>query len=159
MPDEYPKEKLKEIYELLPENLKKAIFSNETADDIYDVCVKNGIEKKDSEIAKYAGYVMLGLLSPNEFEKTLKEKLGLESNIAKEISRAITRLVFLPIKSSLEELYKIKIEVPPESTEKPVAAEKASEDEIKEEAVVEEAAKERPIRRKLGQDVYREPIE
>ncbi len=110
MAEEYPKEELQKIYEALPEDLKEALFSEKTADDIYDVCVENGLEEKNLELAKYTGYVLLGLLSPNDFEKTLEEKLAIADESAKKISQAITRLVFFPLKTSLEPLYKIKIE-------------------------------------------------
>jgi hypothetical protein len=156
MPDEYPKEKLKELYELLPEDLKVALFSDKTADDIYDVCLENGLEEKNIEIAKYTGYVMLGLLPPNEFEKTLKEKLGLKDDTAKKVSQGITRLVFLPIKNSLEILHKTKVEIPPEPREE--LAEEMPEEETGE-APAGGAPEEQPARKKLGQDTYREPIE
>lgn len=142
MAEEYPKEELQKIYEALPEDLKKALFSDKTADDIYDVCVENGLEEKNPEVAKYVGYILLGLLSPNDFEKTLKEKLLLKNDLAKKVSQEIARLVFVPLKNTLEALYKIKIEVPAE---------------LPKESFKEEIPKETP--KKRGKDVYREPIE
>ena len=144
MPEEYPKEELQKIYEALPNDLKEVLFSEKTADDIHDVCVENGLEEKNLELAKYTGYVLLGLLSPNDFEKTLEEKLGLKNDLAKKVSQEITRLVFIPLKTSLEALYKIKIEPPAEPSE---------------ELAEEELPKKEKPKKRAGKDVYRETIE
>jgi hypothetical protein len=150
MPD-YPPEQLWPLYEKLPENLKEAIFSEKVADIIYDVGNRNGLEEKEiSELAKYIGYVMLGLLPPEEFQRTLKEELELEDELAKKVALEITGFVFLPIKEELEILYKIKIEPvkPPMPSIKP---EVSLAPEIK--PSVEEKPKE------IKRDIYREPIE
>lgn len=143
MVDDYPKEELQKIYEALPEDLKEALFSEKTAGDIYDICVENGIEGKNLEVAKYVGHVLLGLLSPDEFEKTLKEKMVLGDETLKKVSQGITRLVFIPLKTNLEVLYKIKIEIP-EPPKEP----------LKRETLAEQAPK-----KQFGKDTYREPIE
>jgi hypothetical protein len=150
MPEEYPKEELQKIYEALPEDLKEALFSEKTADDIYDVCVENGLEEKNSEIAKYVGYVLLGLLSPDEFEKALKEKLSLENGLAKKVSQQMYRLVFYPLKNSLEPLYKIKM-APPTPTSETTVPQK--------ELPKEELAKEEISKKRKEKDIYREPID
>jgi hypothetical protein len=149
MAEEYPKEELQKIYEALPDDLKEALFSEKTADDIYDTCVENGTEEKNLEVAKYVGHVLLGLLSPDELEKTLKEKLTIADDSAKKISQEITRLVFFPLKTRLEALYKIKMAPLPSSE----TAEPAKE-LPKEELPIEQAPKKR-----AGKDIYRETIE
>ncbi|MDI6603386.1 MAG: hypothetical protein QME57_04780 [Patescibacteria group bacterium] len=150
MPD-YPPEQLWPLYEKLPEDLKETIFSEKTADTIYDVCTRNGLEEeKISEVAKYTGYVMLGLLPPDEFQKTLEEELKLENDLAKKVTLEITSFVFFPLKEELKALYKaeagpfkaevssIKPEVAPASEIKPLVEEKPKEPR---------------------KDIYREPIE
>jgi len=124
---DYKPEQLWLLYEKLPKDLQRAIFSEETAETIYELCTKNGLEKEMPKIAKYTGYVLLGLLFPNELEKTLKSELKIEDNLAKKISWEINRFIFFPVKENLEMLYNIKIEKPsalkeemPVSTEKPV---------------------------------------
>lgn len=139
MPEEYPKEQLWALYEKLPEDLQEAIFSEKTADAIYNVCSKNGLEKETPQVAKYAGYVLLGLLTPDEFQKTLQEELKLKEGLAKNVSSGISRFVFFPVKGSLEALYKIEIE-------KPALTAKASQPE------------EKPMQRPR-KDLYREPVE
>jgi len=138
MPD-YKPEQLWPLYEKLPKDLQEAMFSVETADTIYDICTRQALKEEEmSEIAKYTGYVLLGLLTPEEFEKTLKEELKLENDLAKKISREITRFIFFPIKESLEALYKIEIEKPSIGSIEPTPV-----------------TPERPLKR----DVYRETIE
>jgi len=154
MVEEYPKEELQKIYESLPKDLKEALFSEKTADDIYDTCVENGLEEKNPELAKYVGYVLLGLLSPDELEKTLKEKLAMTDDLAKKISQEITRLVLFPLKASLEPLYKIKMSPPPPLEDSEPSKELSKEEISKEENLM----KEEPEKR-MGKDTYREPTE
>ncbi len=148
MLEDFPKEKLQEIYEITPQDLKEALFSQETADTINDICLENNLEEKQtSKIIEYVGYVFLGLLSPNDFEKTIKEKLFLTEELSRKINRQIVRVIFIPLKTSLELIYKIKIELPKEVVEEKLPAE-------------EEPPKEEKISSgKRGKDTYREPIE
>lgn len=136
---DYPPEQLWPLYEKLPEDLKEAVFSEKTAGLISDICARNGLEKEMSEVAKYTGYVMLGLLPPDELQKTLQDGLKLKNDLAKKLALEITRFVFFPLKESLEALYKIKIE----KTAGPVI-----------ETPISEPAAKRPKK-----DTYREPVE
>lgn len=136
MPIDYPPEQLWPLYEKLPKDLQEAIFSEKTADAIYDICGRNNVKEQMSEIARYTGYVLLGLLPPDELEKTLKEEVGLEEKTAKQTNLEITRFILFPVKESLEALYKIEIErIPRPKEEIPTTTEEP------------------------GRDVYREPIE
>lgn len=103
----YSKKQLLELCENLPEELQEAVFSEKTAENIYNACKKNGIEKPSemSEISKHVGYLLLGLLPP---DKIISE-LSLERNRAKRILSEIEKSVFLPVKESLEELYGTEI--------------------------------------------------
>ncbi len=132
---EYPPEQLWPLYEKLPKDLQEAIFSEKTADLIYDICTRNGAEKEMSEIARLTGYVLLGLLPPDEFERTLKSELKLKNDVTKKVFWEITRFIFFPVKESLEALYKIKIEKPARPAEVALPVEKPKK------------------------DIYREPIE
>jgi len=110
MPD-YPKEQLRELYNNLPEDLQKAAFSKEVAQNIYEICHKNEITNEDTlfDISKNIGYVFLGLLPPNELSVVLEKDLKIEKNKASQVASEIARFVFLPVKKSLEALYKIEI--------------------------------------------------
>jgi len=110
MAKDYSPDQLWPLYEKLPEDLQDAIFSEKTADTISDVCARNELsEEKIPEIAKYAGYVLLGVLKPDELEKTLKDDLKLKNGLAKKISWEISRFIFFPLKASLEMIYKIEM--------------------------------------------------
>ena len=96
MPEEYTKEQFWKLYEKLPQELKEAIFSEETADSIWDICSKNGIDdERVSEVARYTGRVLMGLLPPDELEETLEKELKLQKGVAKKVNQEIKKLVGL----------------------------------------------------------------
>ena len=108
MAKEYTKDQIWELFEQLPEELKDAIFAVKTADEIYDACEKNNVEKeKIPAIAKLAGNVMLGILPLDEFQQDLEKEIKLNPEIAKNVFQRIHRFVFFPVKNELEKLYKI----------------------------------------------------
>ncbi len=127
---DYPKEQLRQLYKNLPKDLQEAGFSKENAKNIHEICTKNGITDEGVifDVAKNTGYVFLGLLPPNEFSYILEKDLELEKSKAELIASEITRFVFLPVRSSLEALYKMKISpsikpggAPPLSEDQPTA--------------------------------------
>jgi len=113
---EYSKEELWGLYEQLPEDLKKATFSEKVGQIIQDICDKNGITDDGLifNITKNVGYVFLGLLSPEEFPDVLEKELKIEKKQAEKINFQITTKVFIPLKNSLEKLYGQKLEIKPE---------------------------------------------
>jgi hypothetical protein len=113
MAKEYSKEQLWKLYEKLPQELKEAVFSEETSDSIWEACIKNKIEGNEiSEVARYTGRVLLGILPPAEFRETLEKEVKLDKEQAKKVAQEINRFVFYPVKSSLEVLYEIEITPP-----------------------------------------------
>lgn len=107
---DYTKKQLLEISQKIPEELKDTLFSDKTVDDIFDICQKNKVPKqKISPVAKYVTRVLLGLLPINEFKNILEKELKFNSNIAKKVAQEINQLIFHPVKSSLEKLYKTEI--------------------------------------------------
>ena len=147
MPKKYSKEEIWKLYEKLPEELKEAVFSETTAESIWEICERNGIEDdRISEIARFAGRVLMGILPPDELQETLEKELELDKERAKKISQEINRFIFYPVKSTLGELYKIEIAppagAPPSVPKKTVPSEEKLEEE-------------KPKR----EDIYREPVE
>ncbi len=131
MATKYTQQQIDKVLEKLPDELREAIFSMETADVIWQTCLKQKIaDKRMSKIAEYAGYVLMGLLLPQEFQVKLQKEIKLSEKAAKEVGREINRFIFYPVKPALEELYKIEIApstkpskvTPPPSEEKPEAA-------------------------------------
>jgi hypothetical protein len=140
MPKQYKREELWKLYEKLPKELQEAIFAEETANRIDEICKRYEIpEEKVPEIAKEVGNVLLGLLHPDEFQEVLEREIKIEREIAKRVAQEIYRFIFYPVKSSLEELYKIEIAAPTQPTKF---------------TPIEERPK---IQEK--RDIYREPIE
>ena len=141
----YPQEQIWKIYEQIPKELKEAIFSQETADNIWNVCENNGIEelKQISEVARLTGEVLLGLLSPDEFQNALEEELSLKPEMAKKIAFGIQRFIFWPLRASLSVLYQMEIKAPGIQLSEGKVSPKA---ELK-------------AKTARGKDVYREPIE
>ena len=131
---DYPKKQLKQLYENLPKNLQKAVFSDKNGEYIYEACTRNNIEKNDiiHEVAKYTGYVLLGLLSPNDFQKRLEEEVKIEKAKAKQIALEINRFVFFPVKNSLEALYKTTIQTQKDDTSQPIPKKPKRKDEYRE---------------------------
>lgn len=155
MPKEYTREEVWKLYEKLPKELQEAIFSEETADNIWNICERNEIsEEKISEIAKQVGNVLLGILPPEEFQKILEKEIKLKKEIAKKVFHEIYRFIFAPVKESLAELYKIEIPPPEIKPSGVPPSVKPSEISPPEAPLLEEEpeAPKKP-------DIYREPIE
>lgn len=147
---EYTQEQFWKLYEKLPQELKDVIFSEETANNIGDVCERNNIEdEKISEVTLYAGRVLLGILPPDEFQKTLEKEMKLKKEIAKKVAQEINRFIFFPVKESLAMLYKIEIAPSTGPPTKPPTGPPPTKP--LEAAPLEEKSE--------RSDVYREPIE
>jgi hypothetical protein len=140
MPKQYTREELWKLYEKLPEELKKAFFSDEITAEIENIGRRYKIEeRKVAAIADQIGYVFLGLLPPDEFQEVLIKGINLDGETAKKVAREINRYVFFPVKANLEELYgKELISVAKPSKITPPLGEKPKTEE--------------------REDVYREPL-
>lgn len=109
MPKKYTSEQFWKLRKGLSEELKTALSSDETGDNIYSVCEKYNVLEHLDEIVESVGAVLLGLLPPDQFQETLEKELEIEKDIAKKIAQEIYRFILYPVKGSLERLYKIDI--------------------------------------------------
>lgn len=139
MPKKYTSEQFWKLYEKLPQELKDALSSEETSDNIYDVCKRYNILENLDPIVEYVGQVLVGVLPPTEFQETLEKEVEIEKESAKKVAQEINRFIFYPVKPNLEQLYKIEIAPPAGMKTAP-------------------SPKERPAA-PLKEDVYRETIE
>ncbi len=140
------------LYGHLPAELKETIFSQETADHIYEACTKNKVaEDKIPQVAGLVGDVLLGLTLPEEFSKALEKEVGLKKDAATAISREITRFIFFPVKESLSQLH--KIEVAPQASAATPQVNKAVS------AVAAPSQETQAPPTPKGQDTYRESFE
>jgi hypothetical protein len=142
MAKKYTKEQFWKLYEKLPQELKDALFAEETGDDIQNICRRNKILENLDQIVDYVGQVLIGLLAPGEFQETLEKELKLKKATARKVSQETNRFIFYPLKSSLQEIYKMEFEP-------------SAKPEIGKPAKVPPLREKKPVLRK---DVYREPI-
>lgn len=103
----YSREQLLELYNNLPPALQDAIYSEQNAKNIEEICEKNNITDKNTvfDISSNVGYVLLGLLPPSELAFTLEKELKLNKAVAYEVSNEISRFIFFPLRQLLEPLY------------------------------------------------------
>ena len=147
MPRQYTQEQLDKMQEKLPEELKEAIFSMETAEEIGKTCESYGIaDNRVGQVSDLAGHVLMGLLLPQDFAGVLEKEVQLPKVLAKAIARDLNRLVFYPVKPALEQLHKMEIEVSAKIT-----TPKASEEEP--------TSKEQPKQESRPDDPYHESLE
>ena len=146
MPRQYTQEQLDKIYEKLPEELREAIFSVETAENIGDIGDQYGVvDERLNKISEYVGYVLMGLVLPQEFLGILEKEVKLPKVLAEAITKDLNRLVFYPVRPALEQLHRMEIEV----SAKIVTPQPSGE----------EGEQPRKEERPSGPDTYREPLE
>jgi len=105
------KEQLKESYKNLPQDVRNAIFSIDTANVLRQI----GDEKKMmidkiGELADETGLVLLGFTHPSQFVSHLSERLGIEKSIAKEIAEEVNTKIFFPIRENLKKIHGLREE-------------------------------------------------
>lgn len=146
MPEKYTSEQFWKLYEKLPQELKDALFAEGTSEAIEEVAEKYKLsDNQVSILVDSVGQVLLGVLPLEDFQKVLEKELKLKEDLAKKVFQEIYRLIFYPVRSALEELYKIEITPPTKPTEvTPMLEVKPPIEEKPEEA---------------KRDIYREPIE
>ena len=134
--EELSRDELWAIYNTLPDILKDTMFSEDTADAIFNICKLYEIDK-DSEVAKIIGKILMGLLPPEFLKDTLQEELGIKEDIATKTTMELEHFILNPVKKELDALYQ-EIEGRKKSP---------SED-----------TKERPTEEPKKEDTYREPL-
>ncbi|MEK7555551.1 MAG: hypothetical protein AAB516_01895 [Patescibacteria group bacterium] len=93
-------------WDILPDNLKEALFSEQNADVLWRACEAQHLsEDKIRVVATLAGDVIMGFIHPEDLAQEIKNTLGINSEIAASISREIDRKIFSPIKNDLEKVY------------------------------------------------------
>jgi hypothetical protein len=121
--EELSKNELWAIYETLPESLKDTIFSEDTAEAIWDIAKINEINEV-AKLSKLVSQVLIGLLPPQFIKDALKESLNLKEEKAKKIAIELEHYIFNQVKEELDELYE-------EITDKKNAQKKAQDQQKK----------------------------
>ncbi|MEK7071729.1 MAG: hypothetical protein AAB959_00365 [Patescibacteria group bacterium] len=113
----YTSEQFWKLYEKLPQELKDALFADETGNNIYEVCQRNETEENLEDIVDLVGQVLAGVLAPDDFQETLIKELKLEKEVAKKTAQEINRFIFYPVRTDLEKLYQTKVTAPEKPAE------------------------------------------
>lgn len=108
MPQKYTKEQYWKLFQKLPEELKNQMLSEETADNVFNVCDRNDIEEV-TVVSSSVGDVLVGILPPDKFQEAIEEKLELSKEVAKKVAQEIYRFILYPVKADLEKLYRMEI--------------------------------------------------
>lgn len=104
MPKELTDEQIIKILEKLPEDLKDALFSIDTAERIADVCEKFEVPgKKVPLVAGAVGDILLRTELPEGLSKTLEKEVGLKREQAESIAKEIDFRIFSQVRASLSE--------------------------------------------------------
>ncbi len=101
-------EQVYERYAQLPEAVKDAVFAEATADKMLEIATKYGLlVTAVGALAELTGYVMVGLLHPNDFVKELASELSVPEEKARAIAEDVNQHIFKPIREHLMALHKI----------------------------------------------------
>ncbi len=100
------KQQLFQRWDVLPDNLREALFSETNADIFWRICQAEHIsEEKISIGATIVGDVILGFLHVEDLAKELQLDLNINKEIASVIAREVDRKIFSLIRSDLEKIY------------------------------------------------------
>lgn len=102
----YTREQLNEKIKNLPEDVKNAIFSINSAEIIKNVGEKHGLHiDKIGDLGAETGYVMYGITPPKDFVTSLAKKLSLPEDKARAIAQDVNEQIFRPIRESLQKIH------------------------------------------------------
>lgn len=135
-------------YEKLPDNIKEALFDEENFNIVSEICEANELSEEEtkSQLMKYVGKTLMGLLPIKEFPIILELDLDLDTEKARNISSDIDRRIFSHLRISLNKLYES------------VAEKKEVSDNVKKEGVEEIKKETKPAEPVNPKDPYKEPL-
>lgn len=107
MPD-ITQEEIFKRYEELPEDLKTAMYSASTAEIIYQIGKKHGLNIEETgDLTTEVAKILLGLNHPKNFISTLADVFDLSKEKATEIAQDVNHEIFFPIREELKKLHGI----------------------------------------------------
>ncbi|PIP86345.1 hypothetical protein COV42_01965 [Candidatus Campbellbacteria bacterium CG11_big_fil_rev_8_21_14_0_20_44_21] len=135
----YDTEELNDIFDRLPEPLREAISSVETADKLEDIRKKFGLHVDQAgKLGSETGFVLLGLVPIKEFRRNVKRKLGIDEELTEKIVRAVDEKILSDVRESLKNLTSGPEIIPPKHDEENLNREEVLR-ELEEESRDEEA--------------------
>lgn len=102
-------EKLLEMYATLPDDIKRAIFSVDTAKQIMRIGKKYSLSiDQIGELGTHTGMVMVGALHPRGFIQELEKSFRIDRTKATEIGKEINHEIFFPIREELKRIHSME---------------------------------------------------
>lgn len=93
-------------WDTITPQLREALFSDVNADFIWNLCQSEHLtEEMSYEVAEISGYVLLGLLHPDDLAGELVSSMDLPAPLAKTISDQINSRVFAPLRADIDKVY------------------------------------------------------
>jgi len=102
---QYTDKEILEIYQHLPEDLKKAIFGVDTTEIVKNIGQKYQLQiDKIGVLGNETGLVMLGITHPDNFIANLAERLKVDGETAKKIGEEVSNQIFAKVRESLKKI-------------------------------------------------------
>ena len=100
------RKQLNERWDILPQILKDALFSEEKADRLWKVCENEHIpQEKINIIAILTGDVILGFLRFDDLDEAIRDDVGLDYKLAQQLAETINKKIFFNIKDEINKNY------------------------------------------------------
>ncbi len=99
-------EELLNRYEALPQDLKETMMSVETAETIFEIGKKFGLNiEKTGKLAEEIGFVILGIIPSKDFVGNLKDILEVDADKALGVASEVNHRIFLKIRDTLKTIH------------------------------------------------------
>lgn len=138
----YTEEQIKEKFDSLPQDVKEAISSVDTTNDVINIGDKYSLHVDQlGELVDETGLVMLGLTSPNDFVSNLKNRLDIPRQMAESLVKDINDQILIKIRASLREIHnaaEAEENVTPEEEFVPIKKEEKMESNLEREQILRE---------------------
>lgn len=93
-------------YKTLPLNIKNAIMSYATAEDIFRTGTVNHLsDEKISSLATITGQVLMGLIHFDDIEKTIQETLNIDGRLATQLNQILNEKIFSRFRNEIRDIY------------------------------------------------------
>lgn len=93
-------------WDTLPDTLREALYSEANSDFLWKTCENENVPgEKTYDVARIAGYVLLGFMHPADMAEELKEELNLDPKTCAAVANAIDGRIFGPLRPDIDKIY------------------------------------------------------
>lgn len=157
---------IRERWDVLPENLREAVYSETSVDIVADACAANHLsEERTRSVHAVVSAVLMGFLRSDidDVSREIRERAQIHPDIAYGIAKEIDKRIFLPLRNDLERVYAPprKERIPLKSIFEPipVASPSAPPEEIKTPVDMTEKNAEPPLSPELPAERIFSPLQ